>query len=114
MAKASELTYTDYRESIELAAEEIVNELEEYDDYDNVHDAIHQMTESSDWIFTHGKNLMCVLLSDINPDNPDYTEGWNLYAGDCDSWSDAVSAMAFTCMYNDIADYLDRNTDLMN
>jgi len=101
--KPSEMTYRDYREHVETAAETAVEEYGlEHDG--EIYEAIEYAVDGSQLVNNYGYMLMTVLLSDKNPDQPDYCSPWDLYVDFSNepSWSDAVSAMAYVCYYSDV------------
>lgn len=56
---------------------------------------------------------MAVLLSDQDPDAPDYCEAWTSRAdlSSRPTWGHIVRAMAEVCLYSDVVDYLTRCHD---
>ena len=115
--KPSEMTYRHYTQHVETAAEVAIEAMEEYpEDYDNVHESVEYAVGGSQLIHNYGYMLMTVLLSDQDPDNPDYCSPWTVYAGchtDRDgeldiSWSGAVTEMAYVCYYSDVMEKVKR------
>lgn len=114
MATSTQPTSEDYRESIENLAEEIESDLEETQDHYAIHEIIEVVANESDWTFNKEQSLMSIMASNTHPDTPEYCESWDTYVGQDDSCSEVVSAMAFTCVYDDVAGHLDSNTELLD
>lgn len=102
--KPSDMTYREYREQVELAAEVALEAMNEYpEDWDSIDEAVRYAIRGDQLFSDYGYKLMTVLLSDTSPDSPDYCEPWDAYvdlSGE-PSWSEAVSQMAWVCYYSD-------------
>lgn len=111
--RPTEWTYRQYRETVERHAEAILDELEEYpDEFDSIEAAIANSVDHSHTLIYPGWALAAVLLSDQDPDHPDYCEPWTAYADLTDpTWPDVVGAMARACLYSDVFDHLKRCPD---
>lgn len=110
----SELTYRDYRDGVETTVE-AVRERRDADPeaFDaDPHDHIHELVGEDWWHTTYGAALMAVLLSDTDPDAPDYCEPWTTYVDLSDprdlSWTDTVTAQAYVCYLSDVIDLAHR------
>lgn len=106
-----EATYRDYREHVELLAECAAEALAEHPDVNaNEFDAVNEVLNGDRWHTNYGFMLATVMLSDQNPDSPDYCASWATYCGLADpTWADAVGAMAYVCLYSDVMDAYKRN-----
>lgn len=103
--KPSEYTYRDYREEVEASATVALDAMEEYpEDFETLHDAIHYATEGDSRYTNYGHMLMTVLLSDQNPEAPDYSERWQAFTdlSNDPTWAECVSEMARVCYYSDV------------
>jgi len=107
----TDMTYRDYMEHVETAAKSVIINTEDYpEDFDDIHDAVWQTVDGARLVNNYGYMMMTVLLSDQNPDRPDYCEPWTVYVdlSNDPTWSDAVSAMAYVCYYSDVMDKVKR------
>lgn len=110
--RPSEWTYREYRETVDLHAGSILDELDEYPT-DDLHRRISDSLEGAQSVIYPGWALMTVLLSDTDPDMPDYGPGWKerLDLGAGPSWGEAVGEMAYVCLYSDVMEWLKRCPD---
>lgn len=112
--KPSEMEYSDYMENAEYAADAVIERMNEWEDsYGDLHEAVWEVVDSSKYVNNYGYNLSTVMLSDTNPDSPDYCEPWTTYAdlSSDPSWSDVVTAMAYVCFYSDVVEHIKRGED---
>jgi len=113
--KPSEMTYRDYMEHVETAADVALEAMEEYPpDFRDISDGIHYAIDGSRLIHNYGYMLMTVLLSDNSPEDPDYCERWQMYVDlkNDPTWSDCVSEMAYVCHYSDVMANIKRRDDI--
>lgn len=114
--KPSEAMYQDYRDNVILNADVVEdNRLDYPDEYDDIHQSVWEVVDSDRWVTHYGWSLVTVLLSDQDPDHPDYCQSWDNYADLSNprelSWSSVVQAMAEVCLYSDIREALDRRNE---
>lgn len=104
-----EWTYRDYHDSVGAnvdAAEEALTEYPE--DWETIHDVVTYAIDGDRFLHQGGFSLVTVLMSDQNPDRPDYTERWQSFVDfDADpTWSDVLQQMAYACLYSDVLNRL--------
>jgi len=90
-------TREDYRDSIELMADEIEDNLGEYADISN---AVFEQVDSSRWVFITSKAMKALEYADNDP------EAWRGFVGPHETWQEVIQAMAFTAVRGDLYDEL--------
>lgn len=109
--KPSEWTYLEYRQDVELAASVAIEARNEYpEDFGTLDEAVRYAIEGDSRFTNYGHMLMTVLLSDTDPDAPDYGERWQARAdlGGDPTWPDLVGEMARVCYYSDVVEQMGR------
>ena len=93
----NDISYREYRNEVEQTAEIILNQFEEYDDYDDISEVIFENTEGHQWVIYHHYNLDVLRHSDEGP------QEWSAYVeeGETDHWR-VLNAMAFTAFRADV------------
>lgn len=108
-----EWTYQDYHNAVQTHAEAAREALDDYpEDFETEAEAVEYAIGGTDLIIDYGHMLVTVLMSDTDPDNPDYCSPWVVRAGAIDtetSWSEVVGHMAYTCVYDDVMGVLRRD-----
>lgn len=112
--KPTDWTFAQYRATVESHAETVIENLTSYpDDYEEPHHAVRQVVENAHAVTYPGWSLMTVLLSEQDPDDPEYWASWrellDLDAGP--SWSEIIRQMAYVCLYSDVYDHAARCPD---
>lgn len=111
--KKSDLTYRNYRSHVETAAQVAVDAMEGNDGWvpeEEEYQAVEYAIQGSTMFTNRGLMLMTVLLSDQDPDMPDYEESWTSFVDPSSdpTWTDCVSEMARVCYYSDVFDRFKR------
>jgi hypothetical protein len=111
--KPSEETYQDYRAIVEAYAESAIEEKLEDDRVNtpNVSEAVSKSVEGSKRYLNRGRALSTILLSEQNPDHPDYYPSWDARIDQTDddlTSLDYIMAMAYVCFYSDVMDKVKR------
>lgn len=108
-----EWTREDYHSAIKIHAEAAEEALDEFpEDFETEAEAVEYAIGGTDLIIDYGQMLVTVLMSDTNPDNPDYCSPWLVRAGAIDTettWAEIVGHMAYTCVYDDVMGVLRRD-----
>lgn len=106
--KPTEWAYRDYCRAVEIHADAAREVLTDYpEDPDDIHDVVRYAIEGANLVTDRGFMLVTVLLSDQDPDRPDYMSEWRQFVDFNDdelSWSGAVQQMAYVCLYSDVMD----------
>lgn len=110
--KPSEYTFRDYRHEVEIAGEVALDAMRDCpEDNETLDDAVWYAIEGSTRYINYGHMLMTVLLSDQNPDVPDYCAAWHHNVSDPERWASAVQEMARVCYYSDVYDWCVRQIE---
>lgn len=97
-------SYEEYREYIEVIAESITEECEVAD---ISHDVVHDHIDGSRLTTMTGHAIQALYWSDSQPDMR-----WRHYVQMSDPWTAFIYAMASDVVWQDVVDYLARNTEV--
>lgn len=95
MSNDEHITNEEYREKINMFADEIEYELQEYP-AEEVHELTWEAIDSSNWIIYYDYHTDVIDATDSDPVE------WRNYVRDFSSWKDVLQAMAFCVMLNDL------------
>lgn len=99
-------SWSDYRERIEMMADEIEeaidNDPTEFGDGGRIHDLIHEEVDASRMVIYTHEALAAIGHARANP-----TE-WEQYVAEGDSWGSVLTTMAYLCVREDLNEELHR------
>lgn len=94
------LTLDEYRNSVEIMAEEAIIAEEEYDQA--IQDAVFQEVDSAHCIIYYSYN------TDVLDHAKNEPEEWNIHVTEDSSWKEVIQAMAFSALRMDVYEEVQR------